>query len=86
MLEFRILTSILTAYGKVINLKHETVLKHIFLENNILFVFCNIVQISYTAGCPISLLFLLSDACTLLGNALIFWQDLAFHGCFYFIL
>ena len=67
MLEF----SILQAYGKVITLKHETVLKNnllenYILENYILFVICCIVklqgherlkktQISCTAGCPMSL-------------------------------
>ena len=41
MLEF----SILQAYGKVITLKHETVLKNNLLENYILFVICCIVKL-----------------------------------------
>ena len=50
MLEFRVLTSILQAYGKVITLKHETVLKNnllenFILENYILFVICCIVKL-----------------------------------------
>ena len=48
MLEFRILTSILTAYGKVINLKHETVLKHNFLETLFLKWWTNLKQYFYT--------------------------------------
>ena len=45
MLEFRVLTSILQAYGKVITLKHEIILKNnllenFILENYILFVIC----------------------------------------------
>ena len=36
MLEFSVLTSILSAYGKVMILKQETVLKNNLLENNIL--------------------------------------------------
>ena len=35
MLEFSVLTSILTVYGKVTMLKHETILNNYLLENNI---------------------------------------------------
>ena len=50
MLEFSFLTSILTAYAKVITLKQETVLKNNLLENNIsenniLFVICCTVKL-----------------------------------------
>ena len=48
MLKFSVLTSILTVYGKVTMLKHETVLNNYLLENNIsenniLFGICCIV-------------------------------------------
>ena len=47
--------SILTADGKVINLKHETILKNCHLENNIsenhiLFVICCIVKLQGHKG------------------------------------
>ena len=35
MLKFSILTSILTVYGKVTMLKHETILNNNLLKNNI---------------------------------------------------
>ena len=35
MLEFSVLMSILTVYGKVTMLKHETILNNYLLENNI---------------------------------------------------
>ena len=35
MLKFSVLTSILTVYGKVIMLKHETILHNNLLKNNI---------------------------------------------------
>ena len=34
-MEFSVLTSILTVYGKVTMLKHETILNNYLLENNI---------------------------------------------------
>ena len=45
MLKFSILTSILTVYGNVTMLKHETILNNYLLknnisENNILFAIC----------------------------------------------
>ena len=70
MLKVSSLTSILRAYGKVITIKHETILKinllkNNIIENNIIFVICCIVklqgqegiiktQICYTAGCSLS--------------------------------
>ena len=98
MLKFSVLTSILTVYGKVTMLKHETILNNYLLENNIsenniLFGICCIVKlqghkgiikktkICYTASSPRlphSYLFILSDACMLLGNALIFCKTLHF--------
>ena len=89
MLEFSIWTSILTVYGKVTILKHETILNNYLLENNIsenniLFGICCIVKLQGYKGIikkhkyassprlPHSYLFILSDACMLLGNALMF--------------
>ena len=50
MLKFSVLTSILTVYGKVSMLKHETILNNYLLENNIsenniLFGICCIVKL-----------------------------------------
>ena len=49
MLEFSVLTSILTVYGKVTMLKHETILNNYLLENNIfhkiIFGICCIVKL-----------------------------------------
>ena len=98
MLEFSVLTSILTVYGKVTMLKHETILNDYLVENNIsenniLFGICCIVklqgykgiikkkQICYNASSPRlphSYLFILPDACMLLGNALMFCKTLHF--------
>ena len=55
MLEFSILTSILTVYGKVTMLKHETILYNYLLENNIsenkiLFGICCIVKLEGYKG------------------------------------
>ena len=55
MLEFRVLTSILTDDRKVITLKHETILKIYHLENNIsenhiLFVICCIAKLQGYKG------------------------------------
>ena len=55
MLEFSILTSILTVYGKVTMLKHETILNNYLLENNIsenniLFGLCCIVKLQGYKG------------------------------------
>ena len=92
MLEFSVLTSILTVYGKVTMLKHETVLNNYLLqnnisENNILFGICCIVKLQgykdiikkhKYVTLQHSYLFILSDACMLLGNALIFCKILHF--------
>ena len=91
MLEFSVLTSILTVYGKVTMLKHETILNNYLLENNIsenniLFGICCIVKLQEYKGIikntnmlqckqspsAHSYLFILSDACMLLRNALMF--------------
>ena len=58
MLEFSVLTSILTVYGKVTMLKHETILNNYLLENNIsenniLFGICCIVKLQYESIIPI---------------------------------
>ena len=50
MLKFSVLMSILTVYGKVTMLKHETILNNYLLENNIsenniLFGICCIVKL-----------------------------------------
>ena len=50
MLEFSVLTSILTVYGKVTMLKHGTILNNYLLENNIsenniLFGICCVVKL-----------------------------------------
>ena len=50
MLKFSVLSSILTVYGKVTMLKHETILNNYLLENNIsenniLFGICCIVKL-----------------------------------------
>ena len=55
MLEFSILTSILTVYGKVTMLKQETILSNYLLENNnsennILFGICCIVKLQGNKG------------------------------------
>ena len=55
MLEFSIFTSILTVYGKVTMLKHETISNNYFLENNIsenniLFGLCCIVKLQGFKG------------------------------------
>ena len=57
MLEFSVLTSILTVYGKVTGtmLKHETILNNYLLENNIsgnniLFGICCIVKLQGYKG------------------------------------
>ena len=55
MLEFSILTSILTVYGEVTMLKHETILNNYLLENNIsennmLFGICCIVKLQGYKG------------------------------------
>ena len=68
MLKFSVLTSILTVYGKVTMLKHETILNNYLLENNIsenniLFGICCIVKLQghkYTTlqavpVCPIAI-------------------------------
>ena len=52
MLEFSVLTSIMTVYGKVTMLKHDTILNNYLLENNIsenyiLFGICCIVTQRY---------------------------------------
>ena len=50
MLEFSVLTSILTVYGKVTMLKHKTILNNYLLENNILFCICCIVKLQGYKG------------------------------------
>ena len=55
MLKFSVLTSILTVYGEVTMLKHETVLNNYLLENNIsenniLFGICSIVKLQGHKG------------------------------------
>ena len=55
MLKFSVLTSILTDYGKVTMLKHETFLNSYLLENNIsenniLFGICCIVKLQGHKG------------------------------------
>ena len=55
MLEFSVLTSILTVYGKVTMLKHETILnnylsKNNISQNNILFGICCIVKLQGYKG------------------------------------
>ena len=50
MLEFSVLTSILTVYGKVTMLKQETISNNYLLENNILFGICCIVKLQGHKG------------------------------------
>ena len=55
MLEFSVLTSIMTVYGKVTMLKHETIVNNYLLENNIsenyiLFGICCIVKLQGHKG------------------------------------
>ena len=55
MLKFSVLSSILTVYGKVTMLKHETILNNYLLENNIsenniLFGICCIVKLQGHKG------------------------------------
>ena len=55
MLEFSVLTSILTVYGKVTMLKHETILnnylpKNNISQNNILFRICCILKLQGYKG------------------------------------
>ena len=55
MLEFSVLTSILTVYGKVTLLKHKTILnnylsKNNISQNNILFGICCIVKLQGYKG------------------------------------
>ena len=50
MLEYSVLTSILTVYGKVTMLKHETILNNYLLENNILCGICCIVKLQGYKG------------------------------------
>ena len=55
MLKFSVLSSILTVYGKVTMLKHETILNNYLLENNIsenniLYGICCIVKLQGHKG------------------------------------